>query len=107
VSVSVTFIPDLGAISGLTQPGGMVYDFIEGKAGECASLAKGLAPVETGELRDSIYSQPFSEGGVFGFEVGATAEHALFQEVGTIHHGPQPYLRPAFEATFGGFSGYG
>ena len=101
MSISVVFTPDLGAINGLTQPGGMVYDFLSGKAAECAGMAQSLAPVETGELRDSIYHRPFSEGGVFGFEIGATAEHALFQEVGTIHHGPQPFLRPAFEATFG------
>jgi HK97 gp10 family phage protein len=49
--------------------------------------ARDLAPVATGELRDSIAA----EGG----EVIADARHAGFQEFGTSVMAAQPFMRPA------------
>jgi hypothetical protein len=98
---------DLAAIAAMAMPGGMVYDYFSGKASEVQQYAQFLAPVDTGALRESIFMRAFSEGGESGFEVGSDLDYALYQELGTVHHGPQPFLRPALEAVMGGFSGYG
>lgn len=55
--------------------------------------AQELVPVDTGELRDSLYVAPTEDGEV----IGAGAEHALFVELGTVHMAAQPYLTPAMQ----------
>lgn len=54
-----------------------------------ADLARAGAPVETGELRDSI------EGSRNRARVVATAPHAAAVEFGTVEHAPNPFLRAA------------
>jgi HK97 gp10 family phage protein len=98
---------DLAAIAAMALPGGMVYDYFEGKASEVQSVAQFLAPVDTGALRESIFMRTFSDGEGNGFEIGTDVEYAIYQELGTVHHGPHAFLRPALEAVMGGFSGYG
>lgn len=61
----------------------------EDLAMEIATLAKQLAPVDTGTLRDSITAEP---GGVFVY-----APYAMFVEYGTVDTPAQPYLRPAVD----------
>ena len=64
-----------------------------------ASDAQSNAPVDTGELRDSIEAvmEEASELIIRGaIEVGA--EHGVYQEFGTIHMPAQPYLAPALDA---------
>lgn len=55
--------------------------------------AKILAPVDTGNLRNSIGAV------VRGLraEVGPTAEYGVYVEHGTSRMGPQPYMGPAAE----------
>lgn len=72
---------------------------IEDIVGWIESEAQDRASVDTGELRDSI------EGTVLGVadliaegKIVAGADHAPFQEFGTIYQPPQPYLAPAFDA---------
>lgn len=57
-------------------------------------LAKSLAPVDTGALRDSIYHR------VSGFEMefGNDVPYGMFQEFGTIFQGGTPHIRPALDA---------
>jgi len=59
--------------------------------------AKALAPVRTGELRDSI------DGTVtpHGVRVFADADHARFVEEGTTKMPAQPFLEPAFRQSIG------
>lgn len=57
---------------------------------EITEAAKAQAPVETGELRDSIVIE--------GTDVHVTAPYAGFVEFGTINVPAQPYLRPAADA---------
>jgi HK97 gp10 family phage protein len=59
-----------------------------------ASVAKQLAPVDTGELRDSIYIEQMSET---RFAVGAKAKHAPHVHFGTIYQDSNPFLSIAFE----------
>jgi len=63
--------------------------------------AQARAPVDTGQLRDSIRAVP---GVVPTFwRVEATAPHAQFVEYGTRFQSAQPYLIPALEAERRGF----
>lgn len=57
-----------------------------------AERARELAPVETGELRDSIhYDRDLPDGGT----VRADAPYAAYVELGTVHMAAEPYLTPA------------
>lgn len=60
--------------------------------------AKILAPVDTGNLRNSI-SASYDH---LGSEIGPTAEYGLYVEEGTSRMAPQPYLGPAFDRRIGG-----
>jgi len=59
--------------------------------------AKNLAPVDTGNLRNSITHE------VEGKEarVGTNVEYAPFVELGTVKMAAQPYLNPALEKNKG------
>lgn len=61
--------------------------------------AKVFAPVDTGNLRNSIYS---SFRGLTG-EVGPTADYGDFVEGGTSRMAPQPYMGPATDRNAPGF----
>jgi HK97 gp10 family phage protein len=66
------------------------------RATRIVERAKALAPVLTGELRESIKIQ--GEGidkGMPYIAVGSTDDHALFVEYGTSHSAAEPFLRPA------------
>ena len=82
-----------------------------------ASQAKLLAPVDMGQLRNSISASNTSKTellnnmagekaealdtqGLKNDEsyVGSNSDHAIFQEYGTVKQPAQPYLRPAMEA---------
>ena len=79
------------------------------KGGEpVIEAARARAPVKTGALRDSIggghrlskrqkrLHRKESAEEYFVGAGGKGARHAYLQEFGTVHHGPQPFLRPAF-----------
>lgn len=58
--------------------------------------AKQFAPVDEGDLRDSIGPAPGD--GQFSRRVVATAEHAPHQEFGTIHQPGTPFMRESRRA---------
>ena len=53
--------------------------------------AKAMAPVDTGNLRNSISSDIRGLSGA----VGPTADYGEYVEFGTSRMGPQPYMGPA------------
>jgi HK97 gp10 family phage protein len=59
-----------------------------------ADEAQRLAPVLTGELRDSIHVEAEGDGGA---DVVAGTDHAIFPEFGTSTQQAQPYMRPAVD----------
>ena len=65
--------------------------------GMAESYAKGLAPVDTGHLRNSITHD--SEDNGHTVVVGTNVKYAPYQELGApnAHVPAHPYLRPAFE----------
>ena len=55
--------------------------------------AKKLAPVDTGNLRNSItHAVDEEEPEAY---IGTNVEYAPYQELGTIHMAAQPFLKPA------------
>lgn len=56
------------------------------------------APVDTGELMQSIRARPINET---TWRVSAHAPHALYVEFGTYKTRPQPFLRPAVASVLG------
>ena len=82
-----------------------------------ASQAKLLAPVDYGQLRNSLSASNTSRTEMLNnmagekaealdtqslkddeTYVGSNSDHAIFQEYGTVKQPAQPYLRPAMEA---------
>ena len=57
-----------------------------------------LAPVDTGELRQSLRARKVAPK---TWRISASAPHALFVEFGTRRTRAQPYLRPALRAVVG------
>ena len=71
------------------------------KAGaEVERGAKRLAPVDTGNLRNSIGT---SQRGPLTVEVGPTAAYGAYVEFGTYRMRAQPYMGPATDAAEPGF----
>lgn len=75
-----------------------------------ASQAKAFAPVDTGQLRANIqYKTSDGKSGMMeggsrlqaepkkGGVIGTNVLHGIYQEFGTRHMAPQPFLRPAAE----------
>ena len=67
---------------------------------DTAGDAEVLAPVDTGNLRNSIIVQV--ESPLIAATV-ATAEYAVYQEYGTRFQPPQPFMRPAQDRNTNGF----
>lgn len=62
---------------------------------DIARDAKIFAPVDTGNLRNSIGVDTDPDG--LGAQIGPTASYAPFVEWGTVQHGPQAFMGPAFD----------
>lgn len=62
------------------------------------AIAKQYAPVETGELRDSIEGAVKKMAKVVIIQLKAGADHAPHQEFGTIYQSGKPFIRPAMNA---------
>lgn len=64
-------------------------------ADDVVTHMKGVVPVDTGKLRDSISKEPSGEG---GYTVGPRGvEYAEFVEFGTSRGPAQPYVRPTVQ----------
>ncbi|MDQ3760977.1 MAG: HK97 gp10 family phage protein [Actinomycetota bacterium] len=68
-------------------------------ASDIVDDAQRAAPVDTGELRDSIHAQPVQGRTV---RIVAAADHATYVELGTSRMNAQPFLRPAAYQRRGG-----
>lgn len=69
--------------------------------------AKLLAPVDTGNLKGSISTSDLRAMGTSGSieaEVRATAEYAVYQEMGTSRMAAQPFMGPAADKHEGAFA---
>lgn len=58
--------------------------------------AKGFAPFDTGFLMRHITSSVARKRSAVIGRVRSGAPYGIFQEFGTVHHPPQPFMRPSF-----------
>ena len=68
--------------------------------------AKALAPVDTGNLRDSISTTFTGDGRSSGMsaEIGPTAEYGIYQEYGTSTQPGTAFMGPAFDRRAPGYA---
>jgi len=67
-------------------------------------IAKTLAPVDTGFLKNSIHTViQASNFRTYGAEVIADASYASYVEYGTSRMAPQPFMQPALDRVSPGF----
>jgi HK97 gp10 family phage protein len=68
--------------------------------------AKALAPVDTGDLQNSISTTITGDGrhGAMTAEIGPTVEYGIYQEFGTSTQPGTPFLGPAFDRRAPGFT---
>ena len=76
---------------------GMASEAIAKTAADITNDAKVFAPVDTGNLKNSIGYDLTEDGGGTSAEIGPTANYGHFLEHGTSVMAPQPYLGPAFD----------
>jgi HK97 gp10 family phage protein len=67
-----------------------------GVGAEMENMAKSLAAVRTGYMRDSVFHDIVESD--LGFIFGAKADYAGFVEFGTRRSRAQPFIRPALDA---------
>jgi HK97 gp10 family phage protein len=72
-----------------------LYNALEIIGNKAADYAAGLAPVDTGNLRNSLTSEVDSADKAV--IIGTPVEYARFVEYGTLRQRAQPYLRPPVE----------
>jgi HK97 gp10 family phage protein len=88
----------------------VVRDILIERAEPIAETVRSLAPVGRGVLQGSVVVGTRASWGGFALHgkggphhvevfVGPSPDgfHGLFQEFGTLHHPPQPFLRPALD----------
>jgi HK97 gp10 family phage protein len=82
------------AIQGMEQAVSLA---LEASALLVEGQAKALAPVDTGNLRNSITHEVEGQEA----KVGTNVEYAPYVELGTVKMAAQPYLNPALEQNKG------
>lgn len=85
--------------------GGRAAQVIRKTAKDIERDAKIMAPVDTGNLRNSISTETAGDGrhGTMTATVGPTAHYGIYLELGTSRMGAQPYLFPAADRHEPGF----
>jgi HK97 gp10 family phage protein len=77
---------------------GNISEEVNSAAESCASLARQLAPVDTGFMRDNIAVTEVSSKTGLHATVKSQADYSVFVEYGTVNQDPQPFMTPAFES---------
>lgn len=67
-------------------------------AESAVSLAKQLAPVATGNMRDSIEQTEQANADNLRSVIESPADYSAFVEYGTVNMEAQPFFTPAFES---------
>jgi len=97
VSEMNTLAVDLGMAG--QRAGARVSAVVRKSAAQVEAEAKMFAPVDTGNLRNSIGTDIVTDGrsNVVEAQVGPAASYGLFVEMGTSRMAPRAFLGPAFD----------
>lgn len=74
-----------------------IAEDLNDSAQEGVTLAKQLAAVRTGEMRDKISQTEEATPDHLRVTVEAGADHSIFVEYGTVNMDAQPFMTPASE----------
>lgn len=68
--------------------------------------AKALAPVDTGDLQNSVSTTITGDGrhGSMTAEIGPTVEYGIYQEFGTSTQAGTPFMGPAYDRQVPGYT---
>lgn len=77
---------------------GNIADELNSGAESCVSLAKQLAPVATGFMRDNISQTEEASPTNLRAAIESEADYSAFVEYGTVNMEAQPFFTPAFES---------
>lgn len=79
--------------------GAQVAQVVRASGARVERASKQIAPVDTGNLRNSISTTQTGDGRSTSISVaiGPTANYGIFVEEGTSRMRPQPFMGPAFE----------
>jgi HK97 gp10 family phage protein len=91
---------------GPRELGQLTRTVVRKTAKDVERTAKGLAPVDTGNLKSSIGTSDLRAMGTSGAieaEVRATANYSAFVELGTSRMAAQPFMGPALDQHTGPF----
>lgn len=112
--MEITFKGEKGALRGLSDDlstasgrvGKRASKAIRDTANKVAREAAQNAPVDTGELSESMEVRIFGDGRSTGITavVAPLAWHSMWQEFGTSKMAPQPYFFPALDANADDFT---
>src|SRR5687767_7823022 len=75
-----------------------IADALNSGAESCVSLAKQLAPVKTGAMRDAIEQTEEATPEHLRVAMESPADYSVFVEYGTVNMEAQPFMTPAFES---------
>lgn len=92
----MTFVPRPGFEGELLRSTG-VKNALANLAKQGADRFRATVPVDTGELRDSIFSDVALTADGYKGRIGATSPHAALVEFGTANEPPDGSLRRAVE----------
>lgn len=87
---------DFAALSRNLREG--IAEELNSGAETCVSLAKQLAPVDTGAMRDAIEQTEIANGNNLRAVIESPQDYSAFVEYGTVNMEPQPFMTPAFES---------
>lgn len=95
------FAADLGRLPDRVLP--LARAAVQKTCADTKRDAQAFAPVDTGNLRNSItYETHETRDGAWG-EVGPTANYGAFVEYGTSRNAPAAFMGPAFDRHAGEF----
>ena len=95
MNITFTITSDLGGIEKIiANCDSMPPNIVERFGGEVAKFAKGVAPVDTGMLRDTLQSSMVAQTTA---RIQSGVPYDIFQELGTYKMAPWPFLSPAIE----------
>ena len=77
---------------------GNIADVLNSGAESCVSLAKELAPVDTGFMKENIAQTEEATPDHLKVTMESSADYSAFVEYGTVNMEAQPFMTPAFES---------